>query len=320
MSTQSQPTTPNKPASAWQRGETWMIFTALSYAASNLFDRWGMFKVNADSFLGATVKCLPAVILAIVFILIGLDEKQFGQSTKLKSWKQLWPFFAGGLISEVLGTAFFLFAMQKGGVVVAVTTVQVWTFFAALMGVIFLKEKFRWNTIIGLLIAVAGLVLIAYGQLKGVPVGDKWYLGFPYALLAGLCWATTMTLVKAGQTSGVSRFKGYLAQHIVPFITIIPIMALRGNLNLLTESPFTFYVALFMSGLLGSTLAMIFMYTALRFSPLSKVIPINAAYPAIAAIAAWLIFKDSLNVLMLIGIAFVALGVVYSQRVKQSSS
>jgi len=68
------------------------------------------------------------------------------------------------------------------------------------------------------------------------------------------------------------------------------------------------------------TLAMVFMYTALRLSPLSKVIPINAAYPAVAAVAAWLIFGDTLNALMFVGIVLVAIGVVWSQGRKEGSA
>lgn len=298
----------------WKSGESWMVLTAISYAASNLFDRWGMFSVYADPYLGAAIKALPGVILALGMIWLGIDEKQFGKSTKVKDWKQLWPFLAGGLISEVFGTAFFLLAMQKGGLVIAVTTVQVWTFFAALMGVFFLKEKFRKSTIIGLAVACLGLVLLAQGQLQGVPPSPTWLLGFPFALLAGLCWAATMTLVKKGQTDGISRFKGYLAQHIVPIILIIPLMAVLGRMDAVTGLTSEFFVALFLSGILGGTLAMTFMYTALSLSPLSKVIPINAVYPALAAIAAWLIFGDALNVLMLVGMALVAAGVIWSQR------
>jgi len=302
----------------WKSGEIWMVFTALSYAASNLFDRWGMFKVQADPYLGSAIKALPGVIFAVIMIWMGTDKKQFGKSTKIKDWKQLWPFLAGGLISEVFGTAFFLSAIMKGGIAIAVPTVQVWTFFAALMGVIFLKEKFHWNTVIGLAIAVAGLVIISMGQLKGVPMSPTWYLGFPWALLAALCWATTMTLVKKGQTDGVSRFKGYLAQHIVPIILIIPLMAVLGRMDAVSGMTSGFFWALFLSGVLGTTMAMIFMYTALRLSPLSKVIPINAGYPAVAAIAAWLIFGDALNALMLVGIVLVAAGVIWSQRRKEA--
>ena len=291
-----------------------MVLTALSYAASNLFDRWGMFSVQADPYLGAAVKSLPGVILAVAMIWMGIDEKQFGKSTKVTDWKQLWPFLAGGLISEVFGTAFFLLAMQRGGLVIAVTTVQVWTFFAALMGVIFLKEKFRKSTIVGLAVACLGLVVLSQGQLQGVPASTTWYLGFPFALLAALCWATTMTLVKKGQTDGISRFKGFLAQHIVPIILIVPLMAVLGRMDALTGMTGGFFWALFLSGVLATTMAMTFMYTALSLSPLSKVIPINAAYPAVAAIASWIIFGDALNALMLVGIVFVAAGVIWSQR------
>ena len=52
--------------------------------STNLAGNQGTIQIGDN---GAAVKAVPGVILAIIMIRAGVDERQFGQSTQIKDWK-----------------------------------------------------------------------------------------------------------------------------------------------------------------------------------------------------------------------------------------
>ncbi|HHY94286.1 MAG TPA: DMT family transporter, partial [Firmicutes bacterium] len=155
-------------------GEFWMACTALSYVAGNLFDRIGMGGFRADPWVGAIMKAIPQAGFAAIFILLQLDRQQFKEERRPVKGEAVWYFLASGLVSVFLGQVSFLTAMRLGGVAIAVPSMQVWTMIAAILGVLWLKEQFRPQVFLGLLVAVAGLVTLSVGQNLGKPVSAQW--------------------------------------------------------------------------------------------------------------------------------------------------
>ncbi len=136
----------NEKKPVTQTGEFWMVFAALAYAMGNIFDKLGMSNVTTDTFIGGFIKEFPQMLLPLIFILIGLDKKQFGvQTVPKRSFKEnlsiyKWFIFCG-VVSELVASVLFLQAVKLGGINVAVPTVQIWTLMGAVLGIVFLKEK-----------------------------------------------------------------------------------------------------------------------------------------------------------------------------------
>jgi O-acetylserine/cysteine efflux transporter len=84
----------------------------------------------------------------------------------------------------------FLFTAMKIGAPAGLSSVvlQSQAFFTALLAVVFLGEKFRWNHAVGLLVAGAGLVLMGVLHSSNGEVSMPW-LALVFILLAGLAWA-----------------------------------------------------------------------------------------------------------------------------------
>jgi len=297
-----------------QTGEFWMVITALGYAASNIFDKLAMSTYGTDGFLGALIKCIPQFVVPIILILIGVDKKQFGNRPKVSIKTYGW-FVICGFISSFIGQWFFLEAMMVGGVNVAVPTVQIWTLIGALFGIVFLKEPFHKNIIWGAILAVAGLVILSLGQYLGVPVSDKWYLGIFFALITACCWALSTLFYNIGQKKGAGRSAGMATQYLSGAIFLVIWMGISGRFNVFAATPGAIYGTFLCSALL-STVATFGLYTAVRFSPMSKILPINTSYPAICAVVAWLFLGETMNIWIALGIILVIVGITFSQRTK----
>jgi bacterial/archaeal transporter family protein len=301
--------------SLFSYGETWMVFTALSYSLGNIFDRVAMRGIRPDPFLGAIMKALPHVAIALIFIFLALDKKQFGAKADTAEPKVYRYFVYSGFVSAFIGQWSFLNAIKLGGVNVAVPTIQVWTLIGALVGVVWLKEKFHINIFVGLAFAVVGLLTLCWGQYRGMPVSPKWYLAVPYGLLTACCYAFSTAFFTKGQKLGASRFKGIATAYTSGIIFLVIYMLATGKINVFSTTPGKFYYMILIAGILAS-MATIFMYTAVRLAPMSKVIPINTSYPALTAIIAALFLGEKLNVLIMAGIILIIVGVTISQRTR----
>ena len=296
-------------------GEFWMVITALGYSAGNIFDKLGMSTYGTDSFFGAMMKAIPQFVFPLILIALGVDKKQLGERPKLKN-KKVYLWFVGcGFISSFVGNYFFLRAMTVGGVNVAVPTVQTWTLIGAVLGIVFMKERFHRNIVVGAALAVAGLVVLSLGQFYGVPVSDKWYLGIVFALITACCWAFSTLFYNKGQKEGGGRSWGIFTQYFSGSIFLLLFMLATNRISAFSTTPPAIYATLLGSGTF-SFIATFALYTAVRYSPMSKILPINTSYPVLTAIVAWLFLGETMNWMIAVGIVLVVVGITLSQRTK----
>lgn len=305
----------NEKKSIFKTGQFWMIITALGYAAGNIFDKVAMSTYGTDSYLAALMKAVPQFVVPIILLFMGVDKKQFGVKTTKPPKKAFLYFVFCGFISSFIGQYFFLRAMAVGGVNVAVPVVNIWTMVGAILGIVILKEAFHKNIVIGAGLAFLGILVLSFGQYQGMPVSDQWYMGVVYALITAFCWAFSTLSYNKGQQMGVDRTVGMFTQYFSGSIIVVIFMACTGRLGSFAATSPAIYATLLGSGLF-STVATFSLYTAVRYAPMSKILPINISYPALCAVVAWLFLGESMNIWIALGIVMVILGVILSQVTK----
>ncbi len=288
-----------------------MMGTALCFAVANLFDQTAM--VKADPFIASSVKAFLVSSFALIVLIS--SRKRLGLASHRRSyWTRAARIYAAaGIVSEVIGTAAFLQAMKVGGINIATPMVQTWVIWTAIGSVIFLKERVKAKTFIGLALSVSGLVLLAYFQQRGIPFTPDWPKGIPFGLLAALGWASSTLLIRKGQTEGIDRYVGLFMQFSAALLGLLIVIGATGRGALFTQISAGTYMYLGISALLAGILGMVCMYTALKLSPVEQVIPIVASYPVLAAIGGMLFLGNYLNGGMMGGIVLVAFGVVICQ-------
>jgi len=302
---------PNRLASLLGRGETWMAGTAICFAVGNLFDQVAM--VKADPFIASSVKAFLVSSFALI-VLISARKKLSIANQGLAYWtRAVRIYMAAGIVSEVIGTAAFLQAMKLGGINIATPMVQTWVIWTAIGSIIFLRERVKTKTFVGLVLSVVGLVLLAHFQQQGIPFTANWAKGIPFGLMAALGWASSTLLIRKGQTQGIDRYVGLFLQFSAALVGLLIVIVATNREALFTQISIETYMYLGMSAILSGILGMLCMYTSLKLSPVDRVIPIVASYPVLASILGAVFLGNYLNGGMMGGIVLVASGVAICQ-------
>ena len=150
---------------------------------------WGVtfifIKLGLDAFPPFTFAALRFALASLPFLLI------------YRSPGVAWKWIIG--IGLFLGVGQFglLFMGMKAGMPPGLTSavVQTQAFFTVLFAILFLKEKPRWQNVAGLVLAFAGVLVIA-GHLGQVPL-----VPFLLVIAGAACWAVSNILTRqAGAT------------------------------------------------------------------------------------------------------------------------
>jgi len=133
-----------------------------------------------------------------------------------------------------------------------------------------------------------------------------------WAFVASLSFATSSVLIRRGLSRGADRRAGFTVQYLTASVVLV-VAALVDPTHLVSLS--VSKVGLIASaGILAGVLGMGFMYKALAMCPISKVMLINASYPAIVNILSWILLRESITARGIIGILLVTFSCVWAQR------
>lgn len=150
-----------------------------------VFIRWGLAEIPPFALAG--LRFLFAALPAIFFI-----------KKPNVPWRWL---IAYGLVNSFGQFAFLFWAMNVGmpaGLASVVHQAQV--FFTLILSVLILQQRTQITQWLGLLFAVLGLGLIAYG--KGMGAAHMTMLGLGLNLIGALCWAGGNIIVSAMRRAG----------------------------------------------------------------------------------------------------------------------
>jgi len=74
------------------------------------------------------------------------------------------------------------------------------------------------------------------------------------------------------------------------------------------------FALLALGGFLASFVGQLVFYHALKIGHVSQVTPVSGAYPLVAAILAWIVFREPITTARVLGIALIILGVLLLRR------
>jgi len=222
---------------------------------------WGValpfIKLAFNQGLDPNVFLLGRYSLALLFslpiiITLFLRQPQLKKQLTFKNLRQIIPL-------ELLGTFLTLFLLYQGlnrttaveSSLIAIT----WPLFVTLGGVLFLKEKEQKNELLGLIITIAGTILLVVKPLLTAKINGS-LTGNLLILAQNFCIATYYLLVKKHYrglnkwlTTHISYwvgFLGFLALNLITSASLQPVNDLLTILSSLSWSSFAIvYMALF---------------------------------------------------------------------------
>ena len=183
--------------------------------------------------------------------------------------------------------------------------VQLQVPFAAILAAIFFKETLHWRRITGMVIAFAGIVLIA-GQPK--------FLAHPWPLIsvvtAALVWSVANVQVKMlGDDVDAVPLNGWIALLAAPQLLIISYVLEGNQWGNLMSAGWAGLFALAYQSLLVAAFSYWIWYKLMRKYPVNKVMPFMLLQPMIGAAAGALFRGEEITGRMALGGLGILIGV-----------
>ena len=215
----------------------------------------------------------------------------------LANWRKV------ALVSLVsaAGSMLFTYGIFLYGAVNAAFLIQFTAVFTIVFGVAFFKERFTRLEAAGILLAVVGVFVLAYGDLSLELVGSA------VLLVAALLFASANSLSKVYvKNLDPVAFAGGNSMFMLMFIFAFAV--LTGTLETAFPSETLLYA--FIGSVTGVVLSFALFFTALRILDLSKAATIRTMEPFLTAIFSFAILALPPTANQLAGGAMIVIGVV----------
>jgi len=211
------------------------------------------------------------------------------------------------------GAVFFYTAAEGIGVSRAFSISSSYPLFTTLAGVLFLGERPTGWVVVGTLAVLAGVSIISTSRASaewqpqpGLPLFR--HRGFWYAVLAGLCWASGISMMKVGLARGADPLLGNLLR--MPGVAVLVALALwlRKEKWSLRGIARRSWVALLVATLLDKIVGDVLYVWSLQAGTLSAVVPLAATAPMWVVLLAWSFLRERPSWALVIGVVLSVAG------------
>jgi drug/metabolite transporter (DMT)-like permease len=283
-----------------QRGTLFAFSASLMFGLSPVFVRLVLDFVNVE-----TMNVLFTVFASLCFVVgFGVFRKAAYFRSILGNWRKV----AFMSLFSAVGSLLFTYGIFLYGPVTAAFLVQFTPVFTILFGVAFFKEKFTRLEAIGVLVAVAGVFVLAYGNLTLEIVSAL------VLLSAALFFASANTLSKA-YVKDVNPVALAGGNSMFVFLFVFAFAVLSGTLE--TAFPSVALVYAFLGAVTGVVLSFILFFKALEIFEVSKTVTIRTIEPFLTAIFSFAILALAPKTNQFLGGVLIVVGVVVLSLAKE---
>ena len=276
---------------------------------------WGV------SFIATKIALRDLAPVTVVWIRFGIGVIILGIATKLRHQfafpkrKELLYFAVLGF----LGITFHQW-LQSTGLVTAQASTTAWIVattpvFMAILSVIFLREKFDWLQVSGIIMAVLGVLLVVgKGNINRLLGGHFGEPGDILIIVSAINWAVFSILSRRGLEKHQATQMMFYVMTFGWLFTSILFMT-SGNIQDIRHMTWTSLLGVIFLGIFCSGLAYIAWYDGLQEIPASQIGAFLYIEPLVAVIVAWLVLGEDILLITLFGGAIILLGVRFVQKV-----
>ena len=136
---------------------------------------------------------------------------------------------------------------------------------------------------------------------------------FWWAFLTACIWGIVPLMEKVG-VGPVPAATGVLVRSLGVVAGVLVMGCWLSPWSVLRTLPWSSVCLLAGGGFLASIVGQLAFYQALKMGALSQVTPVAGAYPLIAALLGWLVFKEPITLPRMVGVVCVVVGVVLLRK------
>lgn len=278
-----------------------VLFTVIVWGATFIATKIALREVSPATIVWIRFGMGTLILGAVVFA-----RKQFAIPERSE-----WLYFA---MLGFLGVTFHQI-LQATGLQTAKATTTAWIVattpvFIAILGWLALKERLNGVQVIGMLLAMFGVLLIvSKGNLSALFTGEEGTFGDFLILISSVNWAVYTILSRrelARHPAARMMFFVMLLGWLFVNLWIFGFGPGVGELPNLTSSGWT---AILILGIFGSGLAYIAFYDALQEIPASQIGVFFNVEPLVTTVLASFMINEAITAITLIGGAIVILGI-----------
>ncbi|MBN1245427.1 DMT family transporter [Candidatus Bathyarchaeota archaeon] len=275
-----------------QRGILFAVSASFMFGLSPVFVRLTLDFVNVE-----TMNVLFTAFASLCFVALFAAFQRAHFRSILGNWRKV----ALMSLLSAAGSMLFTYGISLYGPVNAAFLIQFTAVFTILFGVAFFKERFTRLEAAGILLAVAGVFVLAYGDLSLEIVGTA------VLLSAALLFASANSLSKVyvEKVNPVALAGG---NSMFMFLFIFAYAVLAGRLE--TAFPSVTLVYAVLGSVTGVVLSFILFFKALKVFEVSKAATIRTIEPFLTAIFSFAILASAPTANQLLGGALIVVGVV----------
>jgi chloramphenicol-sensitive protein RarD len=275
-----------------QRGVLFAVSASLMFGLSPVFVRLVLDFVNVE-----TMNVLLTVFASLCFVVaFGVFRKAAYFRSILGNWRRV----ASMSLFSAAGSLLYTYGIFLYGPVNAAFLVQFTAVFTILFGVLFFKERFTRLEGAGILVAVVGVFILAYGNLSLEVVSTL------VLLAAAVFFASANTLSKAYvENVNPVALAGGNALFVLLFVFAFAV--LTGTLE--TAFPSVTFVYAFLGAVTGVVLSFVLFFKALKVFEVSKTATIRTIEPFLTAVFSFVILALTPTANQLVGGVLIVIGV-----------
>jgi len=133
----------------------WAVLTAFIWGLVPVLEKLGVARINPVS--GVLLRSLGVILGVMVFVLV----RSYYLAEALKAeWKTIAFLASGGLLASFVGQMCFYHALKSGEVSKVVPIAGAYPLVSFLTGIIFLSEAITLTKVVGVLLILAGILLL----------------------------------------------------------------------------------------------------------------------------------------------------------------
>jgi O-acetylserine/cysteine efflux transporter len=185
-----------------------------------------------------------------------------------------------------------------------VIAIQLGAPFSCILGAIFLKDYLGpWRSF-GMLVAFAGIVVIA-----GTPSVLQNELAFLLVVLGAAAWAASNVYMKVLKQTAIMPLLFWTALFSLPQTLAVSLLIESDHLALLQTAPWHAWAGIAYSGLVSTIVGYGLWYWLIRKYDVTQIVPFALAVPIGGFSSGILFFNEALTPTMMIGAALTIVGV-----------
>ncbi len=277
-----------------------MIICVIVWAFAFPFIKIGL---NDLSFTNLTIMRFFVVCIVLIAILL-LQPKRFSKLYK----KDIIPIFMLGFFGVMvyhLGLNYGEQYISPGAASLIIATIPV---LVVIMAFVFLKEKITSKKLLGIIIALCGVVIIS---ILGTPDASI-EINYIYAALAVFIAAITGAFYTI---AGKKLLKRYSALSLTVYamlfgsVALIPLLFLNPPITdqVTTMSVHSWFAVVFL-GVFSTVIGYVFWYVGLEIKSTSEVSVYLYAIPVLSTIISYFLFDDKITIFFVLGGVLVIIG------------